>query len=316
MNPAGKSNLKGAVFALVAFGLFATHDVAVKLLGATYATFQILFFSVLLSFPLVVLTLMRDTREGTLLPVHPWWTALRTGAAIITGLSAFYAFSALPLAQVYTIIFAMPLIITVLSIPILGERVGVHRWAAVAIGLIGVLVALQPGTTTFELGHAAALMAAFGGALASVVMRKIGRDERSAVMLLYPMMANFVLMSALMPFVYKPMPLEHLGLVALMAVLAFSAGLFLLGAYKSADAAAIAPMQYSQILWAAVYGYFIFSEGITNATLIGSAIIIASGIYILVRESSASNTTPVLRSKSRPGPETGTQPRVGTLIKR
>jgi len=101
-----KSNFKGAGFALVAFGLFATHDVVVKSLGASFATFQIVFFSVLLSFPLVSLMLMRDATQGTLIPVHPWWTALRTGAAILTGSAAFYAFSILPLTEVYAILFA------------------------------------------------------------------------------------------------------------------------------------------------------------------------------------------------------------------
>ena len=140
MSNPGKSNVKGALLALGAFALFASHDVAVKTLGADFATFQIVFFSVLLSFPLVVLMLMRDPTHGTLIPVHPWWTALRTLAAIVTGSSAFYAFSVLPLAETYAILFATPLLITVLSIPILGERVGPHRWGAVIVGLISGIV--------------------------------------------------------------------------------------------------------------------------------------------------------------------------------
>ncbi|MEM9974987.1 MAG: DMT family transporter [Pseudomonadota bacterium] len=309
MTPAAKANLKGVAFAIAAFGLFATHDVVVKTLGASYATFQIIFFSVLFAFPLVVLMLMRDATKGTLIPAHPWWTAGRTLAAILTGSSAFYAFSVLPLAQVYAIIFAAPLIITVLSIPILGEKVGGHRWGAVAVGLIGVLVVLRPGVGEFGLGHLAALVAAISGALASVIVRKIGRDERSVVLLVYPMMANFVLMACLLPFVYRPMPIEHLGLVGLMAALAFIAGLMLIAAYKAADAAMVAPMQYSQILWAAVYGYFFFDELPDAVTGLGALIIIASGLYIVLREAvgGRSETTPVLRSRSRP--ETGTSPR-------
>ena len=212
MTTSQRSNAKGAGLALLAFGLFATHDVAVKILGGHYATFQIVFFSVLLSFPLVVLMLMRDTHEATLIPVHPWWTSLRTFAAIITGMSAFYAFSVLPLAQVYSILFAMPILITILSVPILKEKVGLHRWAAVAVGLVGVLIVLRPGAVPMTLGHGAALMAALGGAMASIIVRKIGRDERNAVLMLYPMMANFVVMAAAMPFVYRPMPVEHFGL--------------------------------------------------------------------------------------------------------
>jgi S-adenosylmethionine uptake transporter len=286
MTTAQRSNAKGAVLSLLAFGLFATHDVAVKILGGSYATFQIIFFSVLFSFPLVVLMLMRDRDSGNLIPVHPWWTGLRTVAGISTGIGAFYAFSVLPLAQTYSILFAMPLIITVLSVPILGEKVGAHRWGAVAVGLVGVLVVLRPGAAEFGLGHAAALGAACSGALASIITRKIGKDERSAVLMPYPMMANFVLMAAVMPFVYQPMPLEHLGLVAMMAVFAVVASLCLIAAYKAADAAVAAPMQYSQIVWAAVYGLLIFDETADLMTWIGAAIVIASGIYCECRMNS------------------------------
>ena len=183
-------NAKGALFALLSFSLFASHDVIVKLLGADYAPFQIVFFSVLLSFPIVSLMLIRDTTPGHLRPIHPWWTALRTVAAVITGLCAFYAFSVLPLAQTYAILFAQPLVITVLAIPILGEHVRLRRWLAVLVGLAGVMVVLRPGATELTLGHAAALVAACTGALASVVVRKIGHEERSVVLLLYPMMAK------------------------------------------------------------------------------------------------------------------------------
>ena len=93
-------NAKGALLALLAFGIFSTHDVVVKILGGVYSPFQIVFFSVLLSFPLATVMMMRDANPGTLVPRHPWWLALRTGAAVVTGVSVFYAFSVLPLAQV------------------------------------------------------------------------------------------------------------------------------------------------------------------------------------------------------------------------
>lgn len=310
-----KSNLRGALFSLAAFGIFATHDVVVKYLGGSYAAFQIIFFSVLFAFPLVMLMLMRDQTRGTLIPAHPWWTAARTVAAVITGSSAFYAFSVLPLAQVYAILFAAPLIITLLAIPILGERVGIHRGLAVIVGLVGVLVVLRPGATELTLGHAAALLAAFGGAMASIIVRKIGKDERNQVLLLYPMMANFVLMAAILPFVYRPVPLGDLGLMAVISGLGLLGGMLVIAAYKAADAAIVAPMQYSQILWAAVYGVLFFDELPDFWTWVGAGIIIASGLYIVLRESLSgiSATTPVLRTRSRA--ETGTVPRVSVLEK-
>ena len=205
------SNTKGALIALLAFAIFSTHDIIVKFLGASYSPIQIVFFSVLFGFPWMTLMLIRDTSSGNLLPRHPWWTALRTIATTLTGISAFYAFSKLPLAQVYAILFAAPLLITILSIPILGEQVRLRRWVAVLIGLCGVLVVLRPGAEPLTLGHLAALVAAVGGALASIIVRKIGKDERSVVLLIYPMMTNFMIMGAALPFVYQPMPMEHLG---------------------------------------------------------------------------------------------------------
>jgi drug/metabolite transporter (DMT)-like permease len=310
-----RSNLKGALLALAAFALFATHDVGVKTLGQSYAPFQIIFFSVLFGFPLATVMLMRDATPGTLRPVHPWWTALRTVASLTTGVSAFYAFSVLPLAQVYAFIFAAPLLITVLAIPILGERVGLHRWAAVLAGLAGVLVVLRPGAEPLALGHVAGLTAAVGSALASVVVRKIGQEERSAVLMLYPMMATFAVMAAIMPFVYRPMPAAHLGLAALVSVLAFAAALLVIAAYRSGDAAVVAPMQYSQIIWATAYGFFFFDEFPDGRTMIGSGIIIASGLYIVLRESlrGASSSTPVLRTRSRAA--TVASPRISTLLR-
>lgn len=308
-------NAKGAVLALLAFGVFSTHDVVVKVLGGTYSPIQIVFFSVLLSFPLATIMLMRDAKPGTLVPVHPWWLALRTGAAVVTGVSAFYAFSVLPLAQTYAILFASPLLITVLAIPVLGETVRLRRWLAVIVGLVGVLVVLRPGQTALSLGHLAALSAAVGGSVASIIVRKIGADERPAVMLLYPMVVNFVLMACALPFVYQPMPIEHLGLLGIIAVFAWTASRLVIAAYQAGEAAIIAPMQYSQIVWATLFGFFFFDETVDTATGVGAAIIIASGLYIVLRESrsGASENTPVLRTRSRS--ETATTPRVSLFMR-
>lgn len=297
------SNAKGALLALIAFGIFSTHDVFIKTLGATYSPIQIVFFSVLLSFPLATIMLMRDAKPGTLVPVHPWWMALRTAGAVITGVSAFYAFANLPLTQTYAILFATPLLITVLSIPILGEKVRLPRWLAVIVGLAGVMVVLRPGATDLTLGHAAAIIAAFAGAFASIVVRKIGAEERTVVLLLYPMVGNVLVMGMALAFVYEPMPIEHLGILAVISVMAWIAGRFIIAAYQTGEAAIVAPMQYSQILWATVYGLVFFNEVPDSYTGVGAAIIIASGLFIVFRESRSGNSEnkPVLRTRSRIG---------------
>ncbi|TCS60404.1 DMT family transporter [Primorskyibacter sedentarius] len=293
--------LKGVLYALTAFAIYATHDVVIKFLGAIYSPVQIIFFSSLTSFPLVAFMLMGDQTQGNLRPVHPWWILLRTLCTLITMMSAFYAFSVLPLAQTYAILFASPLLITLLAIPMLGERVGLHRGAAVILGLAGVFIVLQPGSSELSLGHLAALSAAIFSALASIIVRKIGREERSVVLMLYPLAANFIVMGSLLSFVYQPMPLLHLGGIGVISLFGFVAGLFLIAAYKNGEAAIVAPMQYSQIIWATVYGFLLFNESIDRATIVGTSVIIASGLYIVFRESRGgrSDNTPVLRTRSR-----------------
>lgn len=294
-------NISGAFYALFAFAVFATHDAVIKYLGVSYSPFQMIFFSTLFSFPLVTFMLIRDKTSGHLRPVHPWWTALRTFCTTINVMCAFYAFTVLPLAQVYAILFATPLLITVLSIPVLGERVGPHRWGAVVVGLIGVFVVLRPGSTDLTLGHAAALTCACLGGLASIIVRKVGREERTVVLMLYPMVANFIIMGTLMVFTYKPLPINDLGGIGALSVLGFTGGVFLIIAYKASEAAIVAPMQYSQIIWATLFGTLFFGESIDLGTVIGAGIIIMSGLYIVFRESQGgtSQNTPVLRTRSR-----------------
>lgn len=262
-----------------------------------------------------MISMMRDSVSGTLIPVHPWWLTLRTVAAVITGVCAYYAFSVLPLAETHAILFASPLIITVLAIPILGETVRIRRWMAVLVGLCGVMVVLRPGATDLTLGHIAAVVAAVGGSVASIVVRKVAAEERPMVLLLYPMMANFVIMACMLPLVYVPMPIEHLGLMGLVAALAWAASRMMITAYRDGEAAIIAPMQYSQIIWAAIYGFWFFDNTIDLPTGIGAGIIIASGLYIVLRESRSgtSKNTPVLRTRSRG--ETGTTPRVSLAMR-
>ncbi|MEX0346950.1 MAG: DMT family transporter [Rhizobiaceae bacterium] len=309
------SNAKGALLGLMGFGIFATHDVIVKYLGATYSPFQILFFSVIFGFPWLSFMLISDAREANMRPHHPWWTALRTASIITSSLCVFYAFSVLPLAEVYSILFTVPLMITLLAIPVLGERVGIHRGGAVLLGLAGVFIVLDPTTAEFTFGHVLALVGAFAAALNSIIVRRIGRDERDLVLLLFPLLGNFIVMGALMPLDYKPMPFSDLVAVAILSALGFVALNCMIGAYKTGEAAIVAPMQYSQILWATAYGALLFGEYPENRTLIGAGVIVLSGIYIVFRESrsNVSENQPVLRTRNRIA--AGTYVRIGPILR-
>lgn len=310
MSQPGARNLQAALVALAAMGVFATHDVVVKYLGASYSAIQIIFFASLLSFPIVALYMLSDRSGGSLWPSHPGWVLTRMCTSVVTGISAFYAFGKLPLAQTYAILFAIPLIITVLSVPILGETVRLRRWIAVIVGLIGVMVVLRPGQTPLSLGHMAALLAALTGSMTAIIVRKLGTRERPLVLLIYPMLGNFLLTGTLLALVYQPMPFSHVAMMAVIAVLGLSGALLSILSYRMGEAVIVAPMQYSQILWATAYGYFLFRERPDAATLIGSLIIIGSGIYIVLREtrSGTSEHQPVVAAQGRS--ETATTPRL------
>ena len=132
-------------------------------------------------------------------------------------------------------------------------------------------------------------------------MRKVGDTERPVVLLIYPVFGNFLIMCLVLPFVYRPMQGIDLGLVGVIAVLGPIASLLSIRSFQKAEAVIVAPMQYSQILWATMYGLIFFDEVPDLMTLSGAAIVILSGIYIVLREarSGASANRPVLETGSR-----------------
>lgn len=291
-------SIRAIVSALLTWAIYAGHDAIVKYLGASFSTYQLIFFTTLFSFPLVLFLLLRDGTPGTLRPVHLKWNLARMLSMVAATALAFYAFTTIPLAQAYSLLFMTPLIVTLLSVPMLGERVGLHRGIAVVIGLVGVVIVLQPGAAPLQLGHLAALAVAFLGAFSMTIVRKIGKDERPILLMLYPLLANFVIMGAIMPFVYLPMSPFEMGLMALMAFMFFVGGLLLIDAYRFGEAALVAPMQYTQIVWASIIGYVIFGDILSIWTVLGASVIIASGVYSLIRETMKKAPTPTPAVKS------------------
>jgi drug/metabolite transporter (DMT)-like permease len=314
--PTFSNNAAGALMALAAFAVFSTHDVIVKKLGATYSPFQVVFITALLSFPILTIVMMSDQKPDTIRPKHPYWMTIRSIVGVVAALCAFYAVTALPLSQFYAFIFASPLIITILAIPVLGEVVRLRRGLAIIVGLVGVLIVIRPGSAEFSIGHIAAISAACAGAFVSIITRKIGAEERGVVMMIYPMMSNLFITALLLPFVYVQIPLADLGLFAIDTLLVLTAMWLLVAAYTRTDAIIIAPMQYSQIIWATVFGYFIFTETPEWQTYLGTAVIVLSGIYILKREatSDASENTPVMKTRTRAGHVMSV--RVGHMLRR
>lgn len=299
----------GMGLAFAGFAVFATHDALIKALGESYSVFQIIFFATLFSFVPLTVTVLTDRKIDTFRPNNPGLVLLRSALMVTSMATAFYAFATLPLTEVYSLLFTFPLLVTALSVPLLGEKVRVQRWAAVAVGLVGVLIVLRPGMTALSLGHFAALTAATASALATILVRKIGNSERSAVLILYPMLVGVLIMGALQPLVYSPPSLTHLSMMALVGLLSVCAQHLIIQAYRAAPAAVVAPIQYSQILWATTFGMVFFGETPDGWVAVGAGIIIASGMFVVWRESRAnvSARSPVLKAANL-RPDAGPSP--------
>lgn len=276
------ANVRGVLLGLAGFGLFSVADGTIKFLGGTYHPVQIVAFASLFTLPLIGLLWLKD--RGRLRPVHPGLMAIRTVALIANALLVTYAFTAMPLAQAYAIFFTMPLVLTLLAWPILGDRVDAMGGVAVVLGLVGVIVALNPGRIDFGIGHLAAVVGMLMAAVHYLIIRKTGGVESSVALLLYPVAGQCVAAFLLLPSRYQPMPLHDLATVASISVFGMAGTMLMFAAYRAAPPVVVAPTQYSQIAWAAVFGALFFAEPMTASTALGMVIIAAAGILVVWRQ--------------------------------
>jgi len=268
----------------LAFALFTAMDTMIKWLSAGYPVHELVFTNALFSLVPVGLVSLRRGGIARLRTRRLQLHVLRGLCGLAGGLLAFYAYSQLPLADAYSIIFATPLLITALSVPILGEQVGWRRWSAVGIGFLGVLIMLQPGAAPIGPGSIAALAAACCSAFSILLVRKLSTTESTAAIALYSNLTVVVAMGALLPFGMTVPNLPDFLLMAASGLVGGTALLVLIAAYRRAPAALVAPFQYSQMVWAIAIGFLIWRDVPDPAKLLGAAIVAASGLFILYRE--------------------------------
>lgn len=275
---------RGIAFALGAFTIFSCADAGVKWLSATHSIFQIIFMSTVFALVPVAGLIMGEGGLGALRPRHPWLVALRALLLAIDMVFVFYAFTKLPLADAYTMLFTAPMLVTALSVPLLGERVGWRRWSAVAVGFGGVLVVLRPGFAELNLGHIAALASSSFFALSLIVARRIGNSETGSTLLISLMAALLIVSGPALPAVYVSSTLSDLAMLAGLGLLMGLGHLGLIQALRLAPSNVVAPFHYSQIVWAVIFGLLLFGDRPSAWVIAGSTIIIVSGLYILWRE--------------------------------
>ena len=288
---------RGLAFALAGYAAYSVHDAIVKALQE-YSVFQILFFAMLFCYLPFSIARIAD---GTPLSVKPKFLKLAVTRACLHVASlgfAFSAFALLPLVDAYVLLFCTPLIISLLAVVFLGEQIALIRWLLIAMGLLGVVIVLRPSMETIQIGHLLALGCSLCSAASAIIARKVGSQENMAAMILLPLLTTIVASGIALYFVYKPMPLNHLGMMFMVGALGLLGQYCILSGFRLAPAAYIAPMQYSQIVWAVIFGYTFFNESIDKWVVIGATLTIASGIGMIWRERQVSKVKANLNTRN------------------
>jgi drug/metabolite transporter (DMT)-like permease len=267
----------------IGVGFLVLNDAIAKLLTSHYEPAQIIFVRNMIAAPLIAAAIYVLRGSAGLrtqsLHVH----ALR-GVLMFAGAYLYFrSLAVLPLAEATALVFSAPIFITVLSVPLLGETVGWRRWGAVLVGFLGVLIIVQPGGAAFQPAALLVLATAVLYALFMISARWIGRDEGLWTMMLFVVLFPGLYAAPFAVAVWTPLRPEDVPHFLGMAVLG-SLGITLIGqAFRMAPAAIVAPFDYTAIVWAAALGWLIWGDLPSLWTYVGAAIIIASGIFILLR---------------------------------
>ena len=253
--------------------------------GKGVPVLEIIFFRNAFAFVPVMLYIWRTSGFGVLKTRRPLGHLMRSSVGLVAMIFGFTAVSLLPLTQSTAISFSSPLFMTALSALILHEPVGRHRWAAVAVGFIGVVIMIHPDPSRFAgVGVIFGLISALGAAGAMIAIREIGATEPGPTIVFYFTMAGTVVGLASLPFGWVMPDLQTLILLICCGLLGGVGQLLLTEALRRASVAVIAPFDYTQLVWASLIGYFVWQETPQALTWLGALVVAASGIYILWRE--------------------------------
>jgi drug/metabolite transporter (DMT)-like permease len=275
---------KGILLKVLALALFALMDVILKQLSDNYGSFQVAFFRGITALP-VVFVILQWQGGVAKLKTPQWRLHLVRGVLGVSMLSAIiYAFSQMKLADAYAIFYAAPLFVTLLSVFILKEHVGRHRWMALAIGMVGVMIMLNPGNASFSLAALACLYGTVAYAGLVIIMKILHRTESTAVQAFYFTLSITVGAGLLAIFNWQPVRLEDAWLLLGLGVSAASAQYVMTDAYGRAPASLLAPYEYTAMIWGLLFGFMFWREVPTLVMVFGAIIVGSSGLYILYRE--------------------------------
>jgi len=276
---------------LVAIGLFSlammmfsATDGAAKYLSSDIAPQQIIFLRFVIVLILILLFCIYRGQWNILKTTQPTLQILRGLLLAVCSLIFYFALKHLPLELCAAIGFVSPLFVTALSIPFLGERVGLRRWIAVLIGLLSVLMILRPGGVSFQLAMLLPLGSSLCWAMALVLTRLMRGSEQALTVLAW---SSLVGVAAVSPLVWPVWVTPNASQWTILILLGVFNGLgqyLVIRAFMLASASLLAPFSYSIIIWSMLIGLIIFNSFPDGITLVGTAILIAAGLYIWHRE--------------------------------
>ncbi|WP_312408563.1 DMT family transporter [Rhizobium sp.] len=277
--------LKGVLLAFAAFAAYAFSDASVKLIEGQLSPYQSSFLGAafcLIGLPFII---KKGDRWADIFNTtnRPLWF-LRFVAQAGGTIGSVTAFTHLSMAEAFALIFLLPSFVTIMSVIFLKEKVGVKRWAAVVIGFIGVMVVLRPGFRELSIGHLGAVFGGLSGAISIVVFRAMGPSEKNISLYGAGVLGTLVVCGALaIPGFMAPTAIQWVWLAG-YGLLAALAAILLMYAANHAPATMIGPTQYSQMIWAVIFGYLVFGDHIDLAMVIGIVLIVGSGLLTLMRE--------------------------------
>ena len=314
-----KTNVIGALCAIGAMFCFSLNDVAIKLLSDAYPLHEVVLLRTLIGMAVFFTLIMPFSGGLSCLRTKRLKMHLVRGFCVVCANTFFFmGLAAMPIADAVAIFFISPLVITVFSVIFLGETVGPRRWSAVALGLIGVMFIVRPGTSTFQLVSLLPMLAAVCYATLNVLTRRLGETETAATMTFY-IQITFLCVSAAVGLglgdgrfdtgdnvsltfllrAWQAPALADYWLLVVIGVASGFGGLLISQAYRQNEAGFIAPFEYVAMLMAVFWGVVIFAQWPDGFTWVGIALILGSGLFTVWRDTIAGAIVKVRAAKYR-----------------
>jgi drug/metabolite transporter (DMT)-like permease len=276
----------GMAAGMGAYFMFSVMVLFAKLLSVNHSVVEIAFYRNLIgSVPFLLVVFAFGRRDILVLRTRPLLVGFRAILGSISLVVTFWAFSLMPLADTTALLFASSLFIPVLGVVFLKEFVGPYRWSAVIIGFAGVLIMARPTGDVYVLGISVALCAAFLHATLQIILRYLGRFESPETISFYFFIIGTIVTALALPFVAVTPVTSEIPLLFGVGLSGAAAQWLLSVAYKNAPAAVVTVFNYTSIIWATLFGWMIWNEWPLPAVIAGAAIVIASNILIVWRES-------------------------------